>query len=86
MSTLIKYNLLLLITLISMPAEYIWAFFKLHDLIHVLAKNVFVIIQNLYTGSHFQMPTKDILQRIEAGLCSLDSSVYRLCCSIKHQT
>ena len=47
-----------------MPAEYIWAFFKLHDLIHVfLAKNVFVIIENWYTGSHFQMPTKDILLR-----------------------
>ena len=42
-----------------MPAEYIWAFFKLHVLIHVFSKkNVFVIIENLYTGSHFQMPTK----------------------------
>ena len=30
-----------------MPVEYIWAFFKLQDLIHVfLAKNVFVIIKN----------------------------------------
>ena len=44
-----------------MQAEYIWAFYKLHDLIHVLAKHVFVIIENKYTGSHFQMPTKDIL-------------------------
>ena len=38
-----------------MPAEYIWAFFKLHDLIHVfLAKYVFVIIENKYTGTHFK--------------------------------
>ena len=30
-----------------MPAEYIWAVFKLHDLIHVFfSKNVFVIIEN----------------------------------------
>ena len=29
-----------------MSAEYIWAFFKLHDLIHVFSKNVFVIIEN----------------------------------------
>ena len=45
----------------NMPAICIWAFFKLPDLIHVfLAKNVFVIIENKYTGSHLQMPTKDI--------------------------
>ena len=44
-----------------MPAEYILAFFKLHDKPMFLSKNVFVIIENLYTGSHFQMPTKDIL-------------------------
>ena len=28
----------------NMPAEYIWAFFKLHDLIIFLAINVFVVI------------------------------------------
>ena len=45
-----------------MPVEYTWAFFKLQDSIHAfLAKNVFVIVKNKYTGSHFQMPTKDIL-------------------------
>ena len=31
----------------NIPAEYIWAFFKLQDSIHVfLTKNVFVIIEN----------------------------------------
>ena len=29
-----------------MPAEYIWAFFKQHDLIHVFSKKCIVIIEN----------------------------------------
>ena len=85
MSTLLKYNLLLLISLITCQLNIFELSLNCMTLSMFFSKNVFVIIENYYTGSHFQMPKK-IFCKEKAGLWSSTSSVYRLCGSIKHQT
>ena len=69
-----------------MPGEYIWAFFKLHDLIHVFKQKMYLLLLKINTLVAIFKCLQKIFCKEKAGLWSLDSSVYRLCGSIKHQT
>ena len=81
MSTLLKYNLLLLISLITCQLNLFWAFFKLHGLIQM-----YLLLLKINTLVAIFKCLQKIFCKEKAGLWSLDSSVYRLSGSIKHQT